>query len=117
MHEISLVQNLLSQLSDIARQNNIKKITRVTMEVGVFSGVVIDSFQFGFNILTAENPLTREAELELIIPPVTYSCIGCGHQIISKEERPQSCPECSERLFTQTGSEDLILLQISFEQY
>lgn len=116
MHEISLVQSLLSQLSDIAEQNNISKITKVTMEVGVFSGVVIDSFRFGYEVLTADNTLFSEAELELIIPPVVYTCCGCGYQISTIDERPKSCPKCDEQIFTHKGSEDLILLQVAFEE-
>jgi hydrogenase nickel insertion protein HypA len=116
MHEISLVQSLLSQLSELAEQNNAKRITKVTMEVGVLSGVVIDSFRFGFEVLTAEDPLTKGAELELVIPPVIYTCCGCGYQISTTEARPRSCPECNEQIFTHKGSEDLILLQVAFEE-
>ena len=115
MHEISLVQNLLQQLDALVVENKRKRVTKVTMEVGLLSGVVIDSFKFGFDILTAEDPLTKGAELELLVPPVVYSCSGCGYQISTTDERPRKCPECNESFFSHEGSEDLILLHVELE--
>ncbi len=84
------------------------------MEIGPFSGVVIDSFQFGFDILAKEEPLTKDAELKIISPAANYRCCGCGKQI-KAEQRPDSCPHCSETLFSPEGSDDLILLQVEME--
>ncbi len=50
MHEISLVQNLLQQLDALVLENKKNRVTKVLMEIGLLSGVVVDSFQFGFDI-------------------------------------------------------------------
>ncbi len=115
MHEISLVQNLLGQLDSLVRENGRTKVTKVTMEVGLLSGVVIDSFQFGFDVLTAENPICRGAELEIMVPPVLYSCTGCSYEISTRKEKPEMCPECGDNIFNHTGSEDLVLLRVELE--
>ena len=115
MHEISLVQNLLQQLHTLALENKKERVTKVKMEVGVLSGVVIDSFKFGFDVLTAEDPITKDAELELIVPPVVYSCTGCEYSISTIDSSPSRCPECNEQIFTHKGSEDLILQQVELE--
>ncbi len=115
MHEISLVQNLLGQLDNLVRENGRKKVTRVTMEIGVLSGVVIDSFQFGFNVLTADHPVSRGAELEIVVPPVHYSCTSCTYTISTRKEKPERCPQCGETVFNHSGSQDLVLLQVELE--
>jgi len=61
MHEISLVQAMLQQLSDLAYQNNASKVLKITMEIGVNSGVVVDSFRFGFDIMSGNDDLVRGA--------------------------------------------------------
>jgi len=114
MHEMSLVQGLLGQLQTLATQHNKNKVISVSMEIGPFAGVVIDSFQFGFDILAKEDPLTTDAELKIISPPASYRCCGCSKQI-KTEQRPDSCPHCSETLFSPEGSDDLILLQVEME--
>lgn len=115
MHEISLVQNLLHQLEDLAQEHKKKRITKVIMEVGLLSGVVVDSFQFGFDVLTAEHPLTKGAELEIVVPPVTYICSSCGYILDTTAERPLCCPKCNEQIFHHQGSEDLLLMQVELE--
>ena len=114
MHEMSLVQGLLDQLHTLAAEHKKTKVISLTMEIGPFSGVVIDSFQFGFDILAKEDPLTKDAKLKIICPVASYKCCGCGKQI-ETEQRPESCPSCSETLFSPEGSDDLILQQVEME--
>ncbi len=114
MHEMSLVQGLLGQLDELAKTHDKKKVISVVMEIGANSGVVIDSFQFGFDILSKENPLTSEAKLIVESPLAAYRCYGCGVET-EAEQRPDCCPDCSETLLTAEGGDDLILRQVEME--
>jgi len=115
MHEISLVQGLFNQLHDLVHENGATKVTRVTMEIGPLSGVVVDSFQFGFDILSAEDALLKGARLELVVPPVIYRCTSCPHIITGSTIKPDECPECGELLLIPDGGDDLILRQVEME--
>ncbi len=114
MHEMSLVQGLLSQLHDLAREHKKTKVITVRMEIGPLSGVVIDSFQFGFDILSKEAPLTREASLVIESSPATYRCCGCGLEV-EAEKRPDTCPACTETLLIPEGGDEIILRQVEME--
>ena len=114
MHEMSLVQGLLGQLHELAREHNREKVISVCMEIGPFSGVVLDSFQFGFDILAKDDVLTRDAKLIIESPPAAYRCFACG-KLIEAQQRPDSCPNCSETLFSPEGGDDLILRQVEME--
>lgn len=116
MHEISLVQGLFQQLDELARENNAGKVTRVTMEIGPLSGVVVDSFRFGFEILVKEYPLMQEAELVIDITPVSYRCTHCAFVLESTSaQRPSACPKCDELLLIPSGGDDLILKRVEME--
>jgi hydrogenase nickel incorporation protein HypA/HybF len=114
MHEISLVQAMLQQLSELAAQNKATKVLKVTMEIGLHSGVVVDSFRFGFEVLSGNDDLVRGAELEIISQPVTYRCIQCGHTEVTIT-KPDCCPQCREVFFIPEGGDDLILRQVEME--
>ena len=114
MHEMSLVQGLLGQLHELAREHDKEKVISVCMEIGPLSGVVIDSFQFGFDSLAKDDALTRDASLIIESPSATYRCFGCGMEI-EAEQRPDYCPNCSETLFSPEGGDDLILRQVEME--
>jgi hydrogenase nickel incorporation protein HypA/HybF len=115
MHEISLVQGLIAQLRSLAAENSASKILSVTMEIGPLSGVVVDSFRFGFDILTAEDELVRGAQLRVEVVPVRYTCTGCGKILVTAGERPDGCPDCGELLLFPDGGDDLILRQVEME--
>ncbi len=115
MHEISLVQNLVQQLKELAAENQATKILRVTMEIGPLCGVVVDSFRFGFDIISSEEELLRGAELLIDIPTVRYTCTGCGKVIVTAGPRPDCCPACQELTLFPEGGDDLILLQVEME--
>jgi hydrogenase nickel insertion protein HypA len=115
MHEMSLVQTLFLQLQDLARDNGATKIRSVTMEIGPLSGVVIDSFQFGFEILAAEQEMTKDARLIIEIPTVRYTCITCNKVLTTAGDRPQQCDACEETLLIPEGGDDLLLMQVEME--
>lgn len=113
MHEISLVQNLLEQLENLAREHGKTRVIRVTMEIGPHSGVVVDSFRFGFESLVDLKPLTKEATLEILTPPARYRCLDCGH--VADGKQPDQCNHCDGTLFFPEGGNDLILQQVEME--
>ncbi len=115
MHEMSLVQGLFQQLTELAAENGATRILRVTMEIGPLSGVVEDSFRFGFEILSAESPMFDGAELDVDVPPVTYTCTACGHSVESAGERPENCAACGDLFLIPSGGDELILKQVQME--
>jgi len=115
MHEISLVQGLLDQLHSIARENNTSRVLKVTMLIGPLSGVVVESFEFGFDILSRQDDLVRNAKLKIIIPEVTYRCSNCGHEETTSDARPEQCAACKDRLLIAEKGDDLILQQVEME--
>lgn len=115
MHEMSLVQGLLQQLHEIAGQHQTTRVLKVTMVIGPLSGVVVDSFRFGFDILTKQDELTRDAELEVLIPEVSYRCSNCEKVQRTDGERPQRCDSCADTLLIAEDGSDLILQQVEME--
>ncbi len=65
MHELSLAQALLEQLQELAVTHGAEKILLVRVNIGRASGIVIDSFVFGFDAVKMDLPLTREAVLTI----------------------------------------------------
>ncbi len=115
MHEMSLVQGLFQQLADLAAENKMTKVLKVTMEIGPASGVFVDSFRFGFEALAPEDPLCKNAELVIEIPPVTYTCPSCNHTTQTTGDRPEQCEKCQEAFLIPSGGDDLILKQVELE--
>lgn len=128
MHELSLAQSLLEQLLGLAREHQAEKITRVAITIGPFSGIVRDSFEFGFNILKENLPQTKGAELVVESPDPVYICLDCnkvsvipfaqpgeGSELLLNGPYPKKCPWCCLNRLSPKGGTELILNQVEME--
>lgn len=48
MHELSLAMDLVDRAAEIARKENVKKVSQLNIKIGLQSGVDIESFKFAF---------------------------------------------------------------------
>ena len=55
----------MHQLEELARQHDATTVYTVRVEIGKQSGIVAESFSFGFEILAKEYPLMDRAVLEI----------------------------------------------------
>ncbi|NPA94746.1 MAG: hydrogenase maturation nickel metallochaperone HypA [Thermodesulfobacteria bacterium] len=128
MHELSLVQELLGQVMAVAKEHNAKRVTRVSVEIGPFAGVVLDSFDFAFEALKGESVLLEGASLHIETPPAIYRCTHCGattqESVEGFEESPLSardffqrgrCPKCNKGELYPVGGDEILLKQIELE--
>ena len=115
MHEMSLVQGLFQQLHEIAGEHNTSRVLKVTLVIGPLSGVVVDSFRFGFDVLSRTDDLVRDAQLEIVIPEVSYRCSNCQGSQTTAGERPQRCAVCGDDMLIAEDGNDLILQQVEME--
>ncbi len=67
MHEFSLAQGLHSQLLDLTLEHRVAKVLQAEVLVGGDSGIVVESFVFGFNVLAEQSEVTKG--MALVIEP------------------------------------------------
>lgn len=128
MHELSLAQSLLDQLLDLTREHQTERITRVSVTIGPFSGIVRDSFEFGFNTLKLSLAAVRDAELTVETPDPVYLCLDCGKvsaipfalpgdrpESLLSSHFPKKCPWCCLSRLSPKGGTELILNQVEME--
>jgi hydrogenase nickel incorporation protein HypA/HybF len=79
VHELSICQALLAQITAIARERGADAIERIVLEVGPLSGVDAALLARAFEIARAGSS-AAEATLSIETPQVTVSCLCCGAQ-------------------------------------
>ncbi len=65
MHELSLAQGLIDQLTDLVRYHKATRVVTVRVDIGTMAGIVTDSFAFGFDAVKTTTDCIREANLEI----------------------------------------------------
>jgi hydrogenase nickel incorporation protein HypA/HybF len=128
MHEMSLAQSLIEQILSLVKEHGAQRVNRVVVTLGPFSGVVRDSFEFGFNILKQDQQPLHETLLVLESPDPEYVCLDCQKRAVipfpQQSDRlelarcglsAKKCPWCGSKRLSPKGGTELILNQLEME--
>jgi len=89
MHELSITQSIVE---DIAERLGDTRVTKVRLEIGRLSGIVVDSIRFCFD-LVAEGTTLEGARLVVEQPTGQVSCPFCEIQFETSDPIVL-CPDC-----------------------
>lgn len=96
MHELSIAYSLVETATEVAKENNFKKIDTLHVNIGVLAGVVKEALQFSFDIAT-EGTLVEGAQLLIEEIPVTIYCSICNEEQTLSSPIPMQCPICEQK--------------------
>ncbi|MBQ9272993.1 MAG: hydrogenase maturation nickel metallochaperone HypA [Mogibacterium sp.] len=93
MHELGLVNYVVKEVSKIAEENNVEKISSVTLEFGEVSGIVSSYLYDYWDWYTKKFPIFEGSKLICEeIPAVTW-CDNCKITY-STVQYGKTCPHC-----------------------
>jgi hydrogenase nickel incorporation protein HypA/HybF len=113
MHEYSIVQALLDQCEEIAKENDATKVLKVVVKIGVMSGIEVELLKTAFDTFK-EKTVCEEAEFITNIQPIVIECKSCG-ETSTLEKNEYSCPKCQSIELDVIDGEDMYLMQLEFE--
>lgn len=108
MHELGIVVEVVKQVEELAKQNNVEKVTELTIEVGEVSGVVKEYFLDAFKWLIKKTKYMKECKLVYVqIQGISY-CEDCKNTYPTTKYGKE-CPNChSSHTYLVSGKEVLI---------
>lgn len=107
MHELSICQQIIIQLDDIAQQNQATAIESITLHIGPLSGVEAVLLKQAFPFAAA-NTIAEHTEIIIEELPVVVKCNQCGKTSNTTSNR-LICQHCGD-YHTQLISGDEMLL-------
>ncbi|PKG73775.1 hydrogenase maturation nickel metallochaperone HypA [Shewanella sp. GutCb] len=114
MHEYSIVTALIEECEKFAQQNDANKVTRVSIKLGILSGVEPSLLKTAFETFKLEG-ICAEATLEMNIQPLVISCLSCNNESIH-DQRNIVCSHCQSTHTEVLDGEDMMLMQLELEQ-
>ena len=110
MHELGICDALLKMVRNIAVEESLEEITRITVEVGSLSGVVPAYMSDCWEAVTDGTEL---AEVEFVVEELegTARCLDCGEEFPADCNRLR-CPSCGGEKLTPLTGRDLTLKEI-----
>lgn len=114
MHELSVCQALLRQVTTLAQQHQAQQVTRITVQVGTLSGVVPELLQQAFTIAQAGS-VAENAELLIETLPIKVRCRSCGQDSIVPANR-LLCEHCGHWQTQLISGDELLLASIDLKK-
>ena len=112
MHELSICQNILAQVEQMAMHHHARCATRIVLRIGPLSGVVDELLRRAFDLLRPGS-VVEKAVLDIQTCPVVVLCPSCDKE--SQVSANQLvCPHCQQWQTTLISGDELLLLQIEF---
>jgi len=92
LHEMSIVQNLISIVKEEMVKNNATRLRSVRVNIGEMSGIVPEALRTCFEIIIAKSDM-EGAVLKMDVSPLIGYCRKCKNDFEVIEYK-FSCPEC-----------------------
>jgi len=113
MHELSIVESLLTVVLENAERAQATRVLKVNLVVGDLSGVVDESVQFYFTFLT-EKTIAAGARIVFTHKPARLRCRAC-EAVFSPEKLDFHCPTCKEQQVDVIGGRELYVDSLEVE--
>lgn len=92
MHEMSIAMNIINIACKEAENDGAASISRIELDVGKLSGVMIDSLLFCYESV-CKGTLAENSTLDINELPAMASCKKCHHKF-EIDAFMALCPEC-----------------------
>ncbi|MCW8996684.1 MAG: hydrogenase maturation nickel metallochaperone HypA [Psychromonas sp.] len=113
MHELSIAENIIEMIEEHAVTHKFKKVTKITLEIGVLAGIEKSALFFCFDV-AAKNSPAEEAELVIIDKLAQGVCLHCQQQI-SASCWYEPCPYCGQIGIDISEGQQLIIKSLEVE--
>lgn len=114
MHEISALHGAVELAETTARENGVRHISYITLEVGELSGFLPVFFEKYFPVVIEHRPIFEGCKLNLTTARGEALCTEC-HAMYNVMANKGICPKCGSRAKKILGGQELILKEIGYE--
>jgi len=113
MHELSLCEDLMNQVTTLAQAHHAEKVVRIVVRIGPLSGIEARLLENAFTISRA-GTLAEDAELVTEEQPVCVLCNICGteSETCLNQLVCSGCGSCDTKLLS---GDELILARVELE--
>lgn len=113
MHELGIIQNIITIIEEIARKEGLSRITKVVLLVGELRQIVPHAMHFAFDAATKDT-MAEKAALELETIALRVRCRACGRES-GVENNVFICAHCGDSSLDVIEGEELIIKHIEGE--
>ncbi len=113
MHELTVVSNIFKIILEAAENNNLSKISKISIKVGRQRHLAPDLMKFAFDSVS-KNTIAEHATLNIDRVDIRMRCRSCGTDFIV-EDNTYLCISCGSPGLETLSGKDLLIESIEGE--
>lgn len=113
MHEIGALHQAVKLVDKVARENQVDKVTYITLEIGELTGFLPVFFEKYFSVVAEEFPIVKDTELRMSIVRGQAVCSECD-TLYNVMRCEGACPKCGSREKKILGGTEFKVKDIGF---
>jgi hydrogenase nickel incorporation protein HypA/HybF len=113
MHELSVAQSIVDIVRQHVPEPDLPNVRVVQLKIGASAGIVQDSLEFSFGVITADTPMAHAA-LTIETIPFTVKCNQCGKESLN-EQGIILCSYCGSADTTVVAGTEMQIAAIELE--
>ncbi|MBB5046223.1 hydrogenase nickel incorporation protein HypA/HybF [Rhodopseudomonas rhenobacensis] len=110
MHEMTICEEIISQLEDERRRRGFDMVKRLRLEIGLLSCLDPEALRYAFEI-TSRDTFLDGMVLEIDRPPGQAKCLDCGAEA-TVSSRLDHCPSCGSSRLDASGGAQMRLVEM-----
>ena len=114
MHELGVVFKVIQQVEEIAAENDVTRVEKVTLSLGEVSSVIPEYLMDCWKWAVKRTEVMKEAVLDIETIPAVTHCDGCG-QDYPTVQHGKICPFCGSGETWLVQGNEFIIKQIEAE--
>ncbi len=109
MHELGVVLEIFDLLEEIEKEQNLKKISSVTLEIGELSGILPDYLRECWNAARLSSEFEKTQLIIEYVPAVASCKCGAEYEMLKNN---RICPACGQTDYKVVRGREFELKQI-----
>jgi hydrogenase nickel incorporation protein HypA/HybF len=110
MHELGIVMQIVKQMEDYSKENNLTKVDKLVLQVGALSGVV-PKYLYDVYPIAVKDTFLADTKLEIEETPGIGICDDCDFRY-DLIENDNTCPLCGSKKFGIISGKEFIIKEL-----
>lgn len=112
MHELGIMTDVLDTVLQVAEKNGGNKVTKITLKIGVMSGIVPVYVQSFFDVISKDT-IASGSIINIESDPAVFVCRKCGEKTAYEELSPEYlCHSCGSPALRLTSGYGLQIVDV-----
>ena len=116
MHELGIITGVVDSTKKVATEKGATHVSKINLKIGEMVEAIEDALRYSFEILSEDDPMLEDCELNIEFAKPKSVCLECGSEF-SHDIFHRKCPKCGSSLTDLISGRELEIISIELDKF